>query len=71
MLIPDTTYSQYILDLYTHKVRQYNRNNSMLQEARQQVIDLLTAPITAYNRESILKTAELQNEIEETELEIQ
>ena len=42
----------------------------MLRESRQEVIDLLMESITTYNPEYILKTAELQNEMEKTELEI-
>ena len=52
------------------KVQLQNTTNTRLQKDRQQVLDSLTAAVTAKNPYAILKTSEIQNEVEEDNLEI-
>ena len=71
MVIPEPSRIQEILDQHMRKVQLHNTTSARLKQSRKEVLDLLTVAVTADNSDAILKTAELQNEIEEAELKIQ
>ena len=68
MVIPEPNQSQYILGRHTHKVQLFNTTHARLREARNKVLELLAADADINNLDALLKTAELQNQIEEAKL---
>ena len=64
MVILDPSHSQEILDKQASKVHISNTSNVRIRQSRQQVLESLVIDVTAGNPDAILKTAELQNEIE-------
>ena len=53
------------------KVQLQNTTHAMLREARNKVLESLASDAAINNMDAVLKTAELQNEIEESDLKTQ
>ena len=71
MFIPDPIQSQYIIDRHSRKFLLYNTTHVRLREATEKVFGSLASYSGINNLDAVLKTAELQNEIEEADLVIQ
>ena len=70
MLIPESVHRQDILDIHLCKIQPLNTNHSRLRESRENILELLAVDVSINNMDAVLKTPELQNEIEEADLEI-
>ena len=71
MVIPEPTQIQEILDRHTCKIQLWNTTHTRLREDRNTFLESLAADNAINNLDDVVKTAELHNEIEETDLEIQ
>ena len=71
ILIPDPTHDQEILYRHMRKVQLRNTSHARLGEAKNKVLESLASDAAINNMDAVLKTAELQNEIEESDLKTQ
>ena len=71
MFIPDPIQSQYIIDRHSRKFLLHNTTHVRLREATEKVFGSLASYSGINNLDAVLKTTELQNEIEEADLVIQ
>ena len=62
-MIPEPTHIQEILDRNMRKFQLCNKTHSRLRESSNKVSELLAADAAINNLDSVLKTAEIQNEI--------
>ena len=70
MVIPDPNHSQEILDRHSQKIQLLNTTYTRLREARNKVLWSLAEDAAINNLDSVLKKSYLQNEINETDLDI-
>ena len=62
-MIPEPTHIQEILDRNMRKFQLCNKTHSRLRESSNKVSELLAADAAINNLDSVLKIAEIQNEI--------
>ena len=70
MLVLDTTHSQEILARHMQKFQLLSTTRARLWESRNKILELLAADAAISNLGAVLKTVDIQNEIEESELAI-
>ena len=68
MMIPEPNQSQEIFDRHMHKVQLRNTNHARLRESRNKVLESLSSDSAINNLDYVLKTSDIQNEIEEAEM---
>ena len=71
MVILEPNHSQEIIYIHMLKVQLRNITHSMLREVRNKVLKLLAEDAAINNLDNLLKTAEIQNRIDEVDLVIQ
>ena len=70
MATPEPAHSQKILDRHLCKVQLRNTTHARLRESRNKVLESLAEDYAINNMDAVLKTSEIQNEIEEADLAI-